>query len=45
MLYFNTKHDLEVKDLKFYDKYNYKEVYSYDKKEDYLDELFQLLFD
>ena len=28
-----------------YDKYNYKEVYSYDNKEDYLDELFKLLFD
>ena len=44
-IYKNSIHDSEVKELKFYDKYNYKEVYSYDNKEDYLDELFQLLFD
>lgn len=44
-LYLKTKHDSEVKDLKFYDKCNYKEVYSYDNKEEYLDELFKLLFD
>lgn len=44
-LYLNTKHDSEVKELKFYDKYNYNEVYSYNNKADYLDELFKLLFD
>ena len=44
-IYKNSIHDSEFKELKFYDKYNYKEVYSYDNKEDYLDELFQLLFD
>ena len=43
-LYLKTKHDSEVKDLKFYDKCNYKEVYSYDNKEEYLDELFNILF-
>ena len=44
-IYKNSIHDSEIKELKFYDKYNYKEVYSYDNKEDYLDELFKLLFD
>ena len=44
-IYKNSIHDSEIKELKFYDKYNYKEVYSYDNKADYLDELFKLLFD
>ena len=40
----NSKHDCEVKKLKFYNQDNYNEIYSYDKKEEYLDELFNVLF-
>lgn len=40
----NSKHDCEVKNLKFYNQDNYNEIYSYDKKEEYLDELFNVLF-
>lgn len=41
----NNKHESEVKELKFYNKNNYKEVYSYENKAEYLDELFNLLFE
>ena len=34
----NNEHDNEVKELKFYNNDNYKEVYSYNSKTDYLDE-------
>ena len=40
----NNEHDNEVKELKFYNNDNYKEVYSYNSKTDYLDELFSILF-
>lgn len=40
----NSKHDCEVKNLKFYNQDNYNEIYSYDKKAEYLDELFNVLF-
>lgn len=41
----NSEHETEVKELKFYNENNFKEVYSYDKKTGYLDELFNLLFE
>ena len=41
----NNEHDNEVKELKFYNNDNYKEVYSYNSKTDYLDELFSILFE
>ena len=46
-LFNSNKHDNEVKELKFYNIDNYKEVYSCDGKykADYLDELFALLFE
>ncbi len=40
----NNEHDCEVKNLKFYNQDNYKEIYSYDNKTEYLDELFDVLF-
>jgi len=40
----NSKHDSEVKNLKFYNQDNYNEIYSYDEKAEYLDELFNVLF-
>lgn len=43
--YHKSKHENEVKELKFYNINNYKEVYSYDKKKEYIDELFRLLFE
>ena len=41
----NNKHDKEIKELKFYNKSNFNELYSYDNKVDYLDELFRILFE
>ena len=40
-----NKHDREVKELKFFNYNNYKEIYSYNSKADYLDELFSILFE
>ena len=40
-----NKHDREVKELKFFNSNNYKEIYSYKSKADYLDELFSILFE
>ena len=39
-------HDREVKELKFYNNDNYKDIFSCDSKykADYLDELFSILF-
>jgi 8-oxo-dGTP pyrophosphatase MutT (NUDIX family) len=39
-----NKHDREVKELRFFNSNNYKEIYSYKSKTDYLDELFSILF-
>ena len=41
----NNKHDKEIKELKFYNKSNFNELYSYDNKVEYLDELFRILFE
>ena len=40
----NSKHDDEVKKLMFYDENNYKELFLYDNKAEYLEELFNILF-
>ena len=40
-----NKRDREVKELKFFNSNNYKEIYSYKSKADYLDELFSILFE
>lgn len=40
----NSKHESEVKVLKFYNQNTYNEIYDYDNKTDYLDELFDLIF-
>ena len=40
-----NEHENEVKELKFYNKENYKEIYSYENKTEYLDELFNVLFE
>ncbi len=40
----NNEHDSEVKELKFYNQDNYNDIYSYDNKTEYLDELFNKLF-
>ena len=43
---FNTsEHEPEVKDLRFYNRENYNEVYLYENKTEYLDELFKILFE
>ena len=39
-----SKHESEIKELRFYNKKNYKEIYSYENKTEYLDELFNILF-
>ncbi len=38
-------HDSEIKELRSYNKDNYKEIYSYKNKTEYLDELFIKLFE
>ena len=40
-----NKHESEVKELRFYNKENYKEIYTYKNKTEYLDELFNVLFE
>lgn len=40
-----NKHDREVKELRFFNSNNYKEIYSYKSKTDYLDELFSIIFE
>lgn len=40
----NTIHENEVKELKFYNQDNFDDVFSYDKKVEYIDELFTLIF-
>ena len=40
-----NNHDREVKELRFFNSNNYKEIYSYKRKADYLDELFSILFE
>ena len=40
----DNKHDSEVKELKFYNSDNYMEIYNYNIKAEYLDELFGLAF-
>lgn len=40
----NSKHESEVKVLKFYNQSTYNEIYDLDNKIDYLDELFDLIF-
>ena len=40
-----NNHDREVKELRFFNSNNYKEIYSYKNKADYLDELFSILFE
>ena len=40
-----NNHDREVKELRFFNSNNYKEIYSYKSKADYLDELFSILFE
>ena len=44
-LFDNNVHENEIKELKFYNSDNYKEVYEYDKKQDYIDELFKTIFE
>ena len=39
-----SEHEAEVKELKFYNEENFKEIYSYKNKTEYLDELFNTLF-
>lgn len=41
----NNEHENEVKELKFYNSDNYKDAIIYDKKTEYLDELFSILFE
>ena len=43
-LFNNNEHESEVKELKFYNQNNYMEIYNYDNKTEYLDELFDLIF-
>ena len=40
----NNEHEREVKELKFYNHNNFMEIYDYDNKAEYLDELFDLIF-
>ena len=40
----NTKHDIEIKKLKFYSQENYREIFKTENKTDYLEELFNILF-
>ncbi len=40
-----NERESEVKELKFYNSENFREVYSYDNKTEYLDELFNILFE
>ena len=44
-LFNKSNHDNEVKELMFYNIDNYKDVYSFNNKTDYLDELFSLIFE
>ena len=44
-LYNKKEHDSEVKELMFYNNDNYKDIYAYDKKTEYLDELTRILFE
>ncbi len=44
-LFYNNVHENEIKELKFYNSSNYEEVYKYDKKQDYIDELFKTIFE
>ena len=44
-LFNKSKHESEVKELKFYNKENYKEIFLYENKTEYLDELFNMLFE
>ena len=39
-----SEHENEVKELKFYNQDNYMDIYSYDNKADYFEELFNILF-
>ena len=40
----NSIHESEVKELKFYNNNNYTDIYKYDNKTEYLDDLFNLIF-
>lgn len=39
-----NRHDFEVKELIFFSKDNYKEIYNYEQKKQYMPELFELIY-
>lgn len=43
-LFNNSEHENEVKELMFFNKNNYKDIHTYDKKTEYIDELFDIIF-